>query len=77
MKNGFLICALWLILPFFLVATCSRPPVEPVAAPVDSLALQHRLGRALDSLNTCGAPDGCSCIDGLLDCPDPKPEGIP
>jgi hypothetical protein len=80
MRNWILVYLLWLILPFCLVATCSRPPVEPVDAQTDSLSLQHRLAHTLDSLDSldaCGAPRGCTCLDGRIDCPDNPPEAMP
>lgn len=58
----------------FWVATCSRPVgMEP--APEDSLALQHRLSHAVDSVDS--TYHGCTYVDGMRVCPNVLPPGPP
>lgn len=72
-----------ILIPFYLlgyaalafwIETCSRPVgVGPVGP--DSLALQHRLGHAVDSVDSLWK--GCTWENQMHICPDPKPDGHP
>ncbi len=68
-----------LCVAFTLCVLCCNSPISE--APNDTLELQHRLSKSIDSIDSlwelCGAPEGCTCRSGVVDCPDFKPPEFP
>lgn len=69
----------FLCVVFVMCVLCCNSPITETRN--DTLELQHQLSKSIDSIDSlwelCKSPEGCTCRNGVVDCPDVKPPELP